>query len=245
MLAFGAFHSVAYDPQTKSWRTLQRSVGGGLVVWTGREAIGWGGGCCGDAWGDGLAYDPGTDTYRHFARSPLAPSQGPLGAWTGHELLVVVSGFSPDDKPYPAGLARAGAYDPATDTWRRLAAPPAGALRYGGVAAWDGRDLLVLGRGSARSNTALAYNVATNRWRRLARPPQGLTQAGAFWTGSRLLVLGGGESLRAFAYDPKADRWSTLPRMPVLGSRQTATWTGHQLIVWSSVDGASLTPPLG
>ena len=29
MLAFGAFHSVAYDPQTKSWRTLRRSVGGG------------------------------------------------------------------------------------------------------------------------------------------------------------------------------------------------------------------------
>ena len=121
---------------------------------------------------------------------------------------MVVSGFSPDDKRYPARLARAAAYDPATDTWRRLAAPPAAALRYGGVAAWDGRELLVLGRGSGRLNTALAYNVATNRWRRLARPPQGLTQTGAFWTGSRLLVLGGGESPRAFAYDPKADRWS-------------------------------------
>jgi hypothetical protein len=55
LLAFGAFHSVAYDPKTSSWRTLRKSVGGGLVVWTGREAIGWGGGCCGDAWGNGLA----------------------------------------------------------------------------------------------------------------------------------------------------------------------------------------------
>ena len=244
MLAFGAFHSVAYDPQTKSWRTLRRSVGGGLVVWTGREAIGWGGGCCGDAWGDGLAYDPGTNAYRHFARSPLAPSQGPLGAWTGHQLVVVVSGFSPDGKPYPARLARAAAYDPAADTWRRLAAPPAADLRYGGTAAWDGRELLVLGKGSGRSNTAMAYNLAANRWRRLAPPPRALTPVGAFWTGSRLLVLGGGEALRALAYDPKADRWSSLPRIPVLGSGQTAAWTGHQLIVWSNADGAALTPEL-
>src|SRR6266516_31239 len=74
-LVFDSFHSVAYDPQTNSWKTLRKSVGGGLVVWTGREAIGWGGGCCGDAWGNGLAYNPATDTYRDLAPSPLARSQ--------------------------------------------------------------------------------------------------------------------------------------------------------------------------
>src|SRR5205807_10270947 len=107
MLVFGAFHSVAYNPETDTGRTLRKSVGGGLVVWTGREAIGWGGGCCGDAWGNGLAYDPATDTYRDLARSPLGPSHHPVGAWTGHELVLFVSGYDPEDKAYPARVARA------------------------------------------------------------------------------------------------------------------------------------------
>jgi len=242
MLAFSAFHSVAYDPKTNAWRALGKSVGGGLVVWTGHEAIGWGGGCCGDAWGDGLAYNPATDTYRHFARSPLAPSQGPLGVWTGHKLLVVVNGYSPDNKPYPAKLARAAAYFPASDSWKRLASPPGGALRYGGTAAWDGHELLVVGNASARSHNALAFDPSANRWRRLARPPQGLTPVGAFWTGNRLLVLGSGESLRTFAYDPRADRWTPLPAVPVQGSGQGAAWAGRRLIVWSSAGGAAFVP---
>jgi hypothetical protein len=214
-------------------------TGEGIAAWTGRELIGWGGGCCGDAWDGGSAYDPAANSWRTLSRSPLAPSQGPLGAWTGHELLLVVSGYPPDpgEKLFPASLARAAAYDPATDTWNRLASPPAEALRYGGVAAWDGRDLLVVA-----NHAALAYHRATNRWLRLSRPPEGLTPEWAFWTGRRLLVLGGGESLRAFSYDPSADRWTALPAVPVQGSDQTAAWTGRQLIVVSSVDGAAFTP---
>ncbi len=233
----------AFNPSANAWLMLPKAPAGeGFAAWTGRELIGWGGGCCGDAWDGGSAYDPAANSWRTLSRSPLAPSQGPIGAWTGHELLLVVSGRSPEDKPYPTRLARTAAYDPATDTWTRLAAPPADALRYGGRAAWDGRELIVIGNRSARSHVALAYDRATNRWRRLARPPQGLTPESAFWTGRRLLVLGAGESLRAFSYDPRADRWTALPPVPVRGSDQTAAWTGRQLIVLSSVDGAAFTP---
>jgi hypothetical protein len=234
LLAFGAFHSVAYDPKTSSWRTLRKSVGGGLVVWTGREAIGWGGGCCGDAWGNGLAYNPATDTYRDLAPSPLAPSQGPVGAWTGHELVLFSSGLPPDssDKPYPATFARGAAYNPATDTWRRVAPLP----EYGGAAAWDGREILVVGAG-AHARSAFAYDPATNRYRRLARLPFGLQGAAAFWTGHRLLVWGGGESARGLVYDTQTDRWSALPAAPLQGSGQTVAWTGRDLIVWGGVIG--------
>ena len=55
--------------------------------------IGWGGGCCGDASADGAAYDPATNTWRKLPRSPLAPEQSPIGAWTGHELILLVSGI--------------------------------------------------------------------------------------------------------------------------------------------------------
>jgi hypothetical protein len=243
MLVFGAFHSVAYNPATNTWRTLSKSVGGGLVIWTGREAIGWGGGCCGDAFGNGLAYNPATDTYRELAPSPLAPSQGPIGAWTGHELVLFSGGFDPADaKPYPASLARAAAYDPSTDTWRRTAPLPVSALHFGGTAAWDGREVLVVGTGpSARA--AFAYDAAANRVRRLAPMPFGLLhEAAAFWTGRRLLVWGGSETGLGAAYDPRTDRWSALPPAPLRGFAVALAWTGQSLIVGNGIHAAAFTP---
>src|ERR1051326_6601495 len=55
--AFGPFHSVAFTPSTSRWRVLHGSLPTGITVWTGSEAIGWGGGCCGDAESNGAAYN--------------------------------------------------------------------------------------------------------------------------------------------------------------------------------------------
>jgi N-acetylneuraminic acid mutarotase len=248
MLVFGAIHSVAFTPATNAWRELRKSIPGGIVVWTGREAIGWGGGCCGDAWSNGAAYNPATDTYRDLPRSPLAPSQGPMGAWTGHELILFVSGFDPDGKPYPARLARAAAYNPATNRWHRIAPLPA--PRQGASAVWDGRELLVVGGSVVGSNRVLkggfAYNPATNSWRRLAPMGSGRLGATAVWTGNRLLLWGGETgspgsaaiSRYGLAYDPKANRWSALPKAPLRArDGSTVVWTDHALIVWGGVIG--------
>lgn len=225
----------AFDPKANSWRMLPKApTGQGFTAWTDRELIGWGGGCCGDANDGGSAYDPVANRWRTLAQTPLPPEQGALGAWTGHRLLLVVSGYSPDDKRHPARFARAAAYDPAADTWYRLASPPANALRYGGTAAWNGHELL-----AAANHVLLAYDPASNRWRSLARPPRALVPMEAFWTGRRLVVLGGGESRRAFSYDPRADRWAALPPVPVDGPDQTAAWAGHELIVWSPTGGVA------
>jgi hypothetical protein len=243
MLDFGPFGSVAFKPATNRWRTLRRSLPGGIVVWTGREAIGWGGGCCGDARSDGAAYDPATDTFHNLRRSPLAPSQRPVGAWTGRELLLFVSGYNPDGKRYSARFARAAAYNPASATWRRIAPLP----EPGGSALWDGNELLVVG-GGAHSQSALAYNPTTNRWRRLASPPSGRVGAASVWTGKQLL-LWGGENTRTsavapggLAYDPRVNRWSTIPPGPLKAREGSAVaWTGHALIVW----GGEIGTPLG
>ena len=251
MLVFGAFHSVAFTPVTNAWRELRKSVPGGIVVWTGREAIGWGGGCCGDAWSNGAAYNPATNKYRNLAHSPLAPEQRPIGAWTGRDLVLFVSGINPaDGKPWPARLARAAAYNPVTDTWRRIAPLPA--VRSTANAVWDGREVLIVGgTGAPRARTGVpspaavgfAYNPGTNRWRRLPRMSAGRAGAAAVWTGKRLLIWGGTTSTpsgvklvtpnQGLAYDPKANRWSPLPGAPLLGRLDpTAVWTGRAMIVW-------------
>jgi hypothetical protein len=246
MLVFGAFHSVAFKPATGKWRELRDSIPGGITVWSGREAIGWGGGCCGDAQSNGAAYNPATGAFRKLPRSPLAPSQAPLGAWTGHELILFVSSFGPDGKPWPARFARAAAYDPAKNTWRSIAPLPNTGLSFASNAVWDGHEILVAAAGPS-ARLAFAYTPSTNHWRRLASLPSTRVGATAVWAGTRLLLWGGQKvgasaNLRdGVAYDPRTNRWATLPTAP-LRTRgvPTVAWTGQALIVWGGEIG---TPP--
>jgi len=260
VLVFGQGTRLAYNPRTNRWRRLPGSPllsihdGYGIVAWTGHELIGWGGGCCGDAFSDGVAYNPATNRWRALAPTPLAGDQGPLGAWTGHDLVLFVSGLNPDTgKPWPARLARAAAYNPATNTWRRIAPLPA--PRGGASVVWDGRELLVVGGAAGRTaaRVGFAYNPATNRWRRLPPTDSGRIGAAAVWTDSRLLLWGGTTSpggtavpRHGLAYDPRTNSWSALPQAPLAGRQQpTAVWTGRSLITWgggTKNDGAAFTP---
>jgi N-acetylneuraminic acid mutarotase len=264
MLVWGC-RLTAYDPDADQWRLLPPPPSGaGIVVWTGKEMLGWGGGCCGDAISRGEAFDPKTERWHPLAESPLAPEQQPLGAWTGRELVLFVSGISAaDGKPYADELARAAAYDPATDTWRRIAPLPE--RRAGAMAVWDGKEILVVGGRDGNGSPAgvgLAYNPATNGWRRLPAMETGRMQAVGAWTGSRLLVWGGELGRQAlvlartgFAFDPGTDSWARLPQAPIQGRIDpVAAWTGRELIVWGGLapanagspehlaDGAAFTP---
>jgi hypothetical protein len=275
MLVWGQGTRAAFNPRTNRWRLLPAQPaldGAALVVWTGKEMIGWGGGCCGEAWADGVAYNPATNTWRKLAPSPLHADQGPVGAWTGRELIVLVDGTNPlNGTPWPARFARAAAYDPSTDTWRRIAPPPA--PHQGATAVWDGRELLLVG-GYAHigtlpwrlARTGFAYDPETNRWREISPLDSGRTGFAVAWTGTRLILWGGTtmpgggakpvkpqSPPRGLAYDPSTGRWSALPISPLRGRLYpTAVWTGRSLIVWgggtqmppyaSFTDGAIFTP---
>jgi N-acetylneuraminic acid mutarotase len=261
MLVWGQGLREAYDPAANTWRRLPGSPllsvheGHGLVVWTGNEMIGWGGGCCGDAFSDGVAFDPATNRWRGLAQAPLAGSQQPIGAWTGKELFVFVGNLDPNGKPWPKRLARAAAYDPATDSWRRIAPLPA--PRNGATAVWDGHEVLVVGgAGLARAGrpaplarVGFAYDPATNRWRRLPPMESGRFGSAAVWTGRQLLLWGGSQTANGgppsipphgLAYDPTANRWAPLPQAPLLGRvGPTGVWTGREFVVWGGGPGAS------
>jgi hypothetical protein len=239
MLVVGPFDDQSYDPRTNLWRRLPKphlEHPLGVVVWTGRELVSWGGGCCGDASSDGVAFDPTKNTWRKLAASPLAPSNGPQGAWDGRELVVLVSGFDPDGNPYPARLARAAAYNPATNTWRRIAAPPE--HRSGAVGVWDGENVLFIGGsptrygGTARTTIGLAYDPARNRWSRLPATPAFAYGFAAVRAGGRILAWGGVPA-RGAEYVPAAGRWFALPPAPLRARDFPAlVWTGRLLLVW-------------
>src|SRR5436853_129407 len=184
-------------PLAGTWRVLPKAPitpndGGLASAWTGNQMLGWGGGCCGDAFSDGVAYSPATNRWRALAPTPLAGDQSPLGAWTGRELILFAGNVNPaTGKPWPARLARAAAYNPATDKWRRIAPLPA--PRGGASVVWDGREILVVGGAAGRvvARVGFAYDPVANRWRRLPPMDSGRIGGAAVWTGSRLLLWGG------------------------------------------------------
>ena len=247
VLVIGPFDFQAFDPRSERWRRLPlpRADPGaalGLVVWTGRELISWGGGCCGDASNRGAAYVPSTNSWHTLPPSPLAPAQGPSGAWTGSRLVVVVSGRDPDGRPYPHRFARAATFDPVTGSWRRIAPMPSG--RPGAAAVWTGTELMVIGGGgpvggSSVARAGFAYVPHTDTWRRLPQMPPLHAGFAAVWGGGRLLVWGGAGNARGAEYPPAAGRWFALPAAPLRARDDpAAVWTGDALLVWGG-QGAS------
>ncbi len=263
MLVLGPDDFQAYDPGSNRWRrpaTPPVAVdGAGLVVWTGKELIDWGGGCCGDAFATGWKFNPITNRWRKLPSYPLAPSQSPSGVWTGHELIVLVGGLDPDGKPYPPSLARIAAYNPVTNAWHRLAPPPA--PRFNAEHVWDGHEMLVIGgvgaskggKPGSPAKLGFAYDPNSDHWRQLAPMPAGRTNFPAEWTGKQLLIWGGSTPPSGLAFDPTANRWSALSPAPLIGRASlTAVWTGRSMILWGDAilnqqykvfnEGASFTP---
>jgi hypothetical protein len=67
----------------------------------------------------------------------------------------------------------------------------------------------------------------------------------AIWTGTEMIVWGGGVSGLAFKsggrYNPMTDSWvaTRIPSMPLVRSNHTAVWTGTEMMVWGGTDNQS------
>lgn len=244
---------LAYRPATNRWRALRVGALGpanATVVWSGRQMLAWGGGCCAEYDATGTVYTPGAARAVDLPVSPLRGRQGAMGAWTGTAMIVVGGRTEVGARVIRDITLRDGAaYVPGAGTapgrWRPIAPMPRG--RADATATWTGRDLIVVGgvrQGTTRTailRTALAYRPSTGRWRALAPMPRGRTGHVAVWTGSRLVVWGGttayGDTTdtalaTGVAYDPAADRWTSIGTAPVAGrAGAVAVWTGGGMIV--------------
>ncbi len=253
-----------YDPVTDRWRTVaiaNAPTGRSQMaaVWTGDEMIVWGGSGDGStAWDTGGRYDPKADRWRMVSlRGAPEARVEPVHVWTGKELLVW-GGITPDLKQtYRTG----GRYDPKADRWTPIRPDDAAPAVWGAPAVWTGTEMLVWG-GSHRNGDdevnqvtrrGWAYNPATDRWRPLSTEgaPAPRFFHTAVWTGSKLVVWGGGDQggdgnpARHFddggVYDPVAARWEPLPRVGDLTGRgmHSAVWTGRGMMVFGGSTGGS------
>jgi len=159
----------------------------------------------------------------------IAPN--PVEVWTGRELILPGLFLHGTDR----NLGPSPAFDPATRSWRTIAAPPVSMTvpPTGRVAVWSGRELLMFGPSPAGPNATdgatgptvgAAYNPTTDTWRVLASLPDHRRIDVGVWTGSE--VLGYGEGSGVSAYNPATDTWTALPTEPaVLPAPQQAPVT--------------------
>lgn len=238
--------AVAYNPSTDAWRELPGPPGveAGLSanevtdgVWTGTELV---------SWNSRLAFDPSDESWRTISPSPLSERSWAAVAATDKEIFVW-GGCSPrsdgqcDEVLGGDELTDGALYDPATDTWKPIAASPLGPGDHP-TAVWTGTEVIVNVPAAVDPDTPnlAAYDPSTDTWRVLPDSPQptGMyTQAA--WTG-RFYILHGGlsDGLSAGStpsgatsvLDLEHERWYRLPDGPARGPH-TMTAIGPTSVV--------------
>ena len=178
---------------------------------------------------------PPASPLRHstpLAPSPLSPREGSTSVWTGSEWLVF------GGRQGLLALDDSASYDPASDTWRRLAANPT--MHPGAQAVWAANVAVVLAKAGG-----WIYDPTLDRWTQL--PPQARGTARTVeggtgvWTGREVVVVGysGGmpTSLVGRTLDPSTATWGT-PSVAVGSSSPSiagiagATWDGSRVQAW-------------
>lgn len=222
--ATGAVHNdgAVFTRSNNAWQVMSNPPVEGRVghvaVWTGDELIIWGGHAGGtgqrptNRLQDGAAYDPTADTWRTIVTPTLSGGPGYASVWTGSE-MIVIGGNDGHISFAENGLHEAGAYNPATDTWRTIEMPidlvVADAL-------WTGEEVIVYGiQGYLGPLMGAAYDPRSDQWRDLPPAPIDPTVPDIEMFGDRVL---------AWSYDPETDgivaldletlEWSELPAFP-------------------------------
>jgi len=91
-------------------------------------------------------------------------------------------------------------------------------------------------------NTGGRYDPQSDSWTATTtlNAPSASDSHTAIWTGSRMIVWGGGVGNLGGVYDPAADNWTSTTALgaPVNRTGHSAVWTGSEMIVWGGDAGA-------
>jgi N-acetylneuraminic acid mutarotase len=165
--------------------------------------------------------------------------------WTGSE-MIVWGGENGQD------LDTGWRYNPSTDSWEAMPADPnMPSVRQHHTAVWTGTEMIVWGgtyydyvaQSFKVLNTGGRYDPATNAWVKTsigANVPVGRSDHTAVWTGSEMIIWGGGQPGQDFQntggrYTPATDSWAMTSNGATVPSARmfhTAVWTGDEMIVW-------------
>jgi hypothetical protein len=210
------------------------------MVWTGREAVIWGGYesspkksvFIAAAPRGGAAYDPATDRWRIVPDAPIPGRGSAVMAWTGTEVLVFGGRIGEQARLDGA------AWNPVSGRWRTIAEAPFGGAEP--VGAWlDGRLYVVT------SDAAAFYDPATDRWTLLPAAPIRPGWRNAAVAGGRLFVIAFGDGatppVEWAVLDPATMTWSHGDA-PIDPTEAGIDFAGAGELIVSTDQGATFDP---
>jgi hypothetical protein len=244
--------AAAYDPATRRWRRLASAPAavmpaGAAAVWTGRQVFVFGRPALPGERDTKVAglYDPATNRWTVTARAPIGDfANQPTAVWTGTRVILAGMGNSRTQALEIAG------YNPATNTWSRLAPPTGAAHPTMGIAIVATNDSVLLwslwGRGQRigprtytehsgvdvfRLLSAGGWTNVTGSW------PQNHTVDAPIFTGSTILVAPGQIwcgacshpapfNERGYLVDPASLHITPIPHGPFDDVGPQIIWTG-------------------
>jgi N-acetylneuraminic acid mutarotase len=186
------------------------------------------------------------DCWSYLSFAPMGRA-GQVGVWTGTDMLIWGGLlFHPET---------GGRYNPATDSWHPFSNANVPSWRSGHNLVWTGTELIVWGGWGGSFvdnvfNTGGRYNPQTDTWTAtsLTNAPTPRTEASAVWTGSEMIVWGGGDAgftrlNTGGRYNPSTNSWSStsLTNAPSPRSGHGGVWTGTEMIVWGGSSGTGQT----
>ena len=189
--------------------------------------------------GSGFAADLAAGSWSAIPTAPLSPRSFATVVWTGSQLVVWGGATTIGDNQVPT--SNGAVWNEATGTWHAMAPSPLSS-REGAAGVWDGHGVLIWGGDNAGQHPksyrmfvdGAIYDPEDNTWQLLANSPlSARTRATATWTGSEVLVVGGGAldapatgppstALSVAAFSPSTGRWESLPRFPGAPARPSA-----------------------
>lgn len=166
---------------------------------------------------------PARGKWVRTAESPLSARNDAALAWTGKEIIVfggwkffcppTASCIGPSDPPFRDGAA----YNPLTDSWRKIADAPAGITGNSNVTV--GSDIFVFGRDDSVGSAPrlLQYRSSLDRWDAVELPANltGIAMAAA---GSNVLVYDRTDergSTGDWLFNTTTTQWTQLPEDPL------------------------------
>jgi hypothetical protein len=235
LLSVGGDHNApdatawAYHFESGQWRQLPdpgiEAVEAPTGIWSGEEAIFFGGYVFQAGESPAIAFSPATNTWRQLPPAPGDWIEFNQLAWTGNE-VIVYSGHTGPGHPQ-----RLRIYTPATDTWSESSLMPMlPAERLAG--AWTGDRLIIWGGyatygehdedGDAVFGHGAIYDPVTDRWALMPEAPiSDRCDHSGTWTGTEFIVFGGMPECGtpgilplgdAAAYNPDTDTWRLIEK---------------------------------
>jgi HYR domain-containing protein len=265
MLIWGGFSNSStvlgngsrYNPISDRWTPMNQAGAPSpradhTAIWTGSLMIVWGGiGLNPYALPNtGARYEPRTDTWTPTSTPPSTNGafygrRYHVAVWTGDK-MIIWGGY----QEY-AGFG--ATYDPVTDSWARVNRVNEPQSRSNLSAVWTGKSMIVWGGRDATYGgyyySGGVYNPQTDTWSDMTilNAPPGRAWHTAVWTGTSMVVWGGGPGSDPFQaddsggrYDPVQNTWTptSLLGAPTPRAGHSAVWTGREMIVWGGEIGS-------